>query len=110
MVDLETQEWKALSDKLQLGGPLSMRDPRTFYSVSLSEVQLRLEAATQSESLETASFVGNAEGRLDAIVVWARERLGGAAAPKVLSTDPSTGGRHRQWGQMAHFFRADQPS
>ena len=112
-VDMSALEWTALSEASQLGKPLSMRDPRTFYSVALSEMTLTPQQARDDS--ESAQATCSADGRLDAVLVWTDEMLlanEGTEPPVVLSTDPKqhrTGGgqslSHSQWGQTAHFYR-----
>eukprot|EP01043_Picozoa_sp_COSAG02_P102074 COSAG02_NODE_38100_length_433_cov_0.925150_1_plen_143_part_11 len=121
-VDLDSLDWTVLGQSMQLGGVISMQNPRTFYSVALSELPLTLQAVEpantlQSESVDSSpqqlQLVAIAEGRLDAVVVWAKERLTNtqgleteeqgpaavAAPPQELTTEPSMSGRHGQWGQ-----------
>eukprot|EP01046_Picozoa_sp_COSAG06_P010533 COSAG06_NODE_576_length_14051_cov_5.354644_10_plen_582_part_00 len=112
-VDMSALEWTALSEELQLGKPLSMRDPRTFYSVALSEMTLAPQQVRDDS--ESAQATCSADGRLDAVLVWAEEMLlpnEWEEPPVVLSTDPKQqrngGGQslsHSQWGQTAHFYR-----
>ncbi len=128
-VDLESLDWMVLGEAMQLGGAMSMQDPRTFYSIALSELSLTPKAVVPADALpseganvlpQQLQFVASATGRLDAVVVWAKEHLTSTqglatvdqedpaavgAPPQVLTTDPSQHERHSQWGQIVHFYR-----